>query len=253
MEKFPAEKPENEREEEKIEKSKKREKSVIEASRISVPFEDPKILEKIADELHSQGLISGFNLRPIEAGYFFHGKRVTENQYVLEILIDPDLADFKKEAIKKAVQEKIGSQWETPAVIEDKVSVNKELLGFIKQAETEHRRYRKERKLRVAAMTAFLLSVMGITGVFLKKYQEEKIEKAVKQEQKETLKKINTLQETIQKQIAELDSQIEKGELHTLPTDMAADVSYEETNRILKTVRELESSLENLAQSEKGK
>lgn len=250
MEKFPAEKPENGRREEKTEKDKEQERTVIEAARISVPFEDPKELQEIADELHSQGLISGFNLRPIGAGYFFQGKRVTEDQYVLEILIDPDLSESKKETIKTAIQEKIGSQWETPAVIEDKVSVNKELLGFIKQAETEHKRYRKEKKLRVAAMTAFLLSIMGITGIFLKKYQDEKITKAVKQEQKETLKKINKLQEAIQKQVAELDSQIEKGdELHTLPTDMAADVSYEETNKILETVRELESSLENLAKS----
>lgn len=49
--------------------------TMVEAIKISTVFADQKILQKIADKLLSEGIISGFHIDRTLAGYVFAGKK----------------------------------------------------------------------------------------------------------------------------------------------------------------------------------
>jgi len=223
------------------EASPEREVEMVEAARIRTVFSDPKILEKIADRVHSQGLVSGFSIEPIEAGYFHHGKRVTERQYGLDFLIRPDESEERKRRIIEAIKGEIGEKWETPDITQESVQINRELLGFIQRAEVEHKRFLKERRRRLTLTLSLLISIAGIVGGITERYAERREAKAVAAERAKDYKRLGELEQKIQEQVGELERKLNAGEpLPTSPTDMAAQESHEDLSAILKTVRDVE-------------
>ena len=107
-----------------MDSQEKKEVEMVEAGRIRTVFTDEKVLEKIADELHSKGLVSGFSVEPIAAGYFHHGKRVKEHQYALDLLVGPGESEERRQAIVQIINAEIGKKWETPDITEEKVQIN---------------------------------------------------------------------------------------------------------------------------------
>ena len=230
------------------------EEKMIECVKISTVFDNAKVLESIADNLMSQGLISGFSIESVKAGYVYGGKMVEEDQFKLEILLDSESDNEKKRKIISKINEVIRTRWGVPAIQEQNVVVNEKFLSFIKRAEVEHKRYRKERKLKLTIALATLMSVSGLFGTVTKKYIDNKKEEAVAAERTKTYNRLGNLQQKMQEKIIALESQIAKEEpLHEAPTDMAAFAGYEETREILDLVRDAEFESMKLADPERFK
>ncbi len=227
---------------------------MVEAIKISTLFSDQKILGRIADRLLSEGIISGFHIDTVLAGYIFAGQKVEENQYSLEILIDASATPEIKEKIKTEIATTLGEKWEVPVIEEERINVNERLLSFIKRAEIEHRRYLTEKGKRLVFSLAALISLVTAVGVIGKKYINEHEEEVVAMEKKKEREKnhtrIEALTQDIQAQIADINQQIEEGKPFTvLPNDMSGVNSYEETNKLLKTVRGVEFELRKLTEN----
>ncbi|MEK9147460.1 MAG: hypothetical protein AAB593_00915 [Patescibacteria group bacterium] len=217
---------------------------MIKAIKISTVFYDQKILEQIADTLISKGLISGFHIDNVISGYIYKGKKNKENQYSLEILLDANVDSNTKNAIKDIIKNTIGNKWDVPPIIEEKgVEINKELLGFIKRAEIEHKKYKKEKNLKLAVALSAFLAISSTIGFFTKKYFDEKEHIAIATEQAKSYAKINELEKKISHQISELENKITSGKLTIEPSDMAIGTSYKETAEILETIREVENEM----------
>lgn len=226
------------------EEEPKKEK-MVEATKISTVFSDQKILEQIADSLVSKGLISGFHIDRALSGYIYKGNKVKEPQWSLEILLDNQTDEKVKSEIRKAIEDAIGQKWEVPAIEEESVRVNEQLLGFIKRVGVEHRMYVRERKLKLTVALAALLSISATIGTFTKKYFDEREQKAVAAERADSYKRISALEKKVSDQIFALDAQIAAGRSLTVSSnDMSAATDYEETQKILKTVREVEFEME---------
>ncbi|MGC9598792.1 MAG: hypothetical protein ABSE18_00145 [Minisyncoccia bacterium] len=232
----------------------KKEIEMVEAVRIRTVFTDQKALEKIADELHSKGFVSGFSIEPIEAGYFHHGRRVKERQYALDLLIDPSETEERRQTIIQVINSEIGKRWETPDITEEKVQINKDLLGFIKRAETEHGRYKKERRMRLSLTLALLMSISGLIGAVSKRYVERREEKAVAAEREKEFERLNKIDQKIQLQISNIELKLQMGQqLEKKPGVEFGGDYYPEIHQIEKTVEEGVDEIMKLMELEKGK
>ncbi|MGD0977293.1 MAG: hypothetical protein ABR875_03305 [Minisyncoccia bacterium] len=227
---------------------------MVEVVKISTIFNDPKVLEKIADELISAGIISGFSIEPVKAGYIYKGAKIEEEQYQLEILLEAGAGQEIKDKIHSKIEEIIGKKWDVPAVIEEDVRVNEKFLGFIKRAETEHKKFKKERNLKLTVGLAALLSISGMIGILTRKYVNEKREEVASSERARNYKELEDLQQKVQQKVQELDRKIYmKKPLHESPTDMAAFAGYDETWEIINLVRDAEFAAQKLAEPERFK
>lgn len=237
----------------KVESSSELEE-MVSATKISTVFPDQKVLERIADRLLIQGIISGFHVDRVVSGYIYAGNKTTEDQYSLEILLDEKADGALKEKIRRAIAEEIGRKWDVPAIEEEAVRVNRQLLGFIKRAEVEHGKYVRERNTKLAVTLAALLAVSGMVGTLVKRYTDERERQAVATEQAESYKRLLKLEQNIERQRAELDAKISAGKpLTAVPTDMAATESYEETGEIIQTIREAQEEMRRLIEAGKKK
>lgn len=183
-------------------------------------------------------------------------KKIEEDQYSLEIMIEASSSKEVGEKIKNEITESIGDKWKVPVIEEERVSINERFLSFIKRAEIEHRRYLTEKRKRLVLGLAALLSIISAFGVVGKKYIEEREQKIVAtekhKEREKAHERIEELEQDIQNQIKNIDAQIQEDKPFTiLPNDMAIESSYEETDRLLRTVREAEFELRKLAESDK--
>jgi len=225
---------------------------MVEATKISTVFSDQAVLEHIAEDLLSKGLISGFHIDRVLSGYIHKGKKVGEGQYSLEILLDNEVGGTAKQQIRQTIEAGVGEKWEVPVVEEEQVKVNRELLGFIKRAEVEHSKYVRERKLKLTIALTALLSLSATLGTFTKKYFDDREHKAVAAERAESYKKITALEQKVSDQIFALDAQIASGKPLTVsPNDMSASTDYEETQEVLRTVREVEHEMRVLSEKDK--
>jgi len=227
------------------------EEKMVEATKISTVFPDQKVLEQIADSLLLRGLISGFHIDRVLSGYVHRGSRVEENQYSLEILLDNQTDERVKGEIRRAIEDAIGKKWEVPAIEEERVRVNRELFGFIKRAEVEHRKYVRERRWKLTIALSALLSISATMGTFTKKYFDEREQRVVATERVKSYKRMTELENRISRQISELEARIAAGKpLTVAPSDMAAVTDYEETQRILDTIREARDEMRKLSETE---
>ena len=227
---------------------------MVEATKISTVFPDQKVLEQIADNLLKKGLISGFHIDRVLSGYLYKGKKVEEGQYSLEILLDSQTDKKVRGEIRVAIENAIGEKWDVPAIEEETVRVNKELFGFIKRAEVEHKKYVTQRRLTLTVALSALLSLSAAIRTITKKYFDEREHKAVATEQAESYKRISALENKVSRQISELDAQLAAGKPLTVsPSDMAATTDYEETQRVLDTVREVQDEMRKLGETDKIK
>jgi hypothetical protein len=218
---------------------------MVEVSRISTVFEDEKVLIEIADELLKRGIISGYEITPVTSGYVYEGKEVkNEEQFRLEILSDDP---SRTEEIKKLIDAKIGANWDVPKITEERVSVNKDMLGFIKNVEKEHKRFLQQKKwTRAVALTA-LLSIGGTLSSFTKMYLDNFRERAVAAERTESYKRILDLEKAVQDKIIEIEEKEREGkELTKIPPVEFGVETYEETREILKITREAEFEMRRL-------
>lgn len=231
---------------------------MVKCTKISTVFSNAGVLENIADKLMSEGIISGFSIEPVVAGYVYEGKKVEEGQFKLEILIGSESGQENKEKIISKIKEVIGAKWDVPAIQEQGVEVNEKFLSFIKRAEVEHKRYRKERKLKLTLAVAVLAAMSSIVGAMAKKYVDDREQKAVAEsvlrERQISYEKVRNLEQKIQDQINKMNIKISRGEPFTpSPTDMAAGDLYEETDTIRDLVREVEFEADKLANPERYK
>ncbi len=231
----------------------KKEIKMVEAVRIRTVFTDQKALEKIADKLHSEGFVSGFSVEPIEAGYFRHGGRVKEHQYALDLLIDPSGTKERRQTVIQVINSEIGKKWETPAITEEKVQINKDLLGFIKRAETEYGRYRKERRMRLSLTLALLMSISGLIGAVSKRYVERREEKAVAAEREKEFERLNRINQKIQLQISNIELKLQIGRQLEKKSEIDGIDHYPEIDQIENTVEEGVGEIMKLMELEKGK
>jgi hypothetical protein len=215
-----------------------RREQMVTAIQISAVFSDAVALERAADNLLSRGIISGFSIEPARSGYLYEGKRTTEDQFVLSILVDSTIDEGKKRDIRRSIADSIGTQWDVPAIREESIQINEHFLTFIQRAGIEHKKFKRERRLRLSFMLAALLSISAALGTVSKKFVEDREHKAAAAEQVKNLKRIQALEEDVQEQIFVLEGQLQSGQsLHPEPTDMAASESFEETQKIIDTIR----------------
>ena len=224
---------------------------LIKAERISTIFDDAKTLEGIADKLLGEGVISGFSIEPVRSGYIHRGEKVKEDQYSLNILLASDAPPEVRERVRRIITTTIGEKWEAPAIKEDSIEVNREFLGFIRRADVEHKRYVKERHTKLAFALTAALSISGVIGTLVKQYGDERERRAVATEHSQTLERLSGLERKISKQVFALEAQIEEGKPLTYsPNDMAATSSFDETQEILETVRQVEGEVLRLVRAE---
>lgn len=218
----------------------------MEAIRISTVFNDQSYLEKIAERLMAKGTISGFTIDQVNAGYAHEGKQVTEAQYKLEILTPASGEEDLRAEVEAEVHRSIGEKWDVPAITEERVRVNEDLLRFVKRAGTEHRRYIKERRFRTGIILTAALSFLSLAGLLIKEYGESKARAAVKQEQKLALDNLDKLREKLEHDVMDLNAKIESGDKLTgVPNDMAAVGSFEETEKVIHDMRNFEQALKD--------
>jgi uncharacterized protein involved in tolerance to divalent cations len=236
-----------------------KEVEMVKALRVRTVFTDEKILEKIADKIHEEGLVSGFSIQPAESGYFKDGKRVVEKQFELDFLLDPELSEEKRKHVTQLIENEIGKKWEIPAITQEVVEINKDLLGFVKRAEVEYQRYKKEKRVRLSLTLAVLLSISGIIAEASKLYVERREEKAVAAERMKELDTLGRIDAKISRQIADINFKLafgKKGEGETIKSlervpgeDFGMD-SYKEINDLEKTVDEAWIELRKVIKSE---
>lgn len=224
-----------------------KEVEMVEAIRVRTVFDDEKVLENIADKVHGQGLVSGFSIEPVEGGYFHEGKRVKEHQYALDFLLDPSISEAQKQKIIDRINEELKGKWETPAITEEKVQINKDLLGFVRRAEAEYGRYKRERRLRLSLTLTLLLAISGLIGAVTKRYVERREEKAVAAERLKEFKNLERIDDKIRNQIGDINLKLAIGDkgrgetiksLEKVPGVEFGMDSYKEINDIEKTVDE---------------
>lgn len=227
---------------------------MVQATKIKTIFSDPKVLEAIADKLLSDGTISGFNIEQVVGGYIYDGAKTEEVQYALEILLASDTDQETKKKIKSSLIEKIGEKWDAPMIEESTVEINESLLNFIKRAEIEHKRFTRERRMRYSVSLTALLSIAGIIGTITDRYVGKQIDKAAIVERDKAYKKVIQLEKEVEEQIDDLNWKMSHGEApNMLPNDMAADAAYIETEKILRTVRDLELEMRRLVEADEKK
>ncbi len=223
---------------------------MVEATRISTVFNDAKVLEGIADKLMSRGLISGFSIEPIASGYVYEGDKVIEDQFSLNILL-AEQDETKAEEIRALVSSVIGEKWDVPRIEQETVSVNEKFLGFVRRAEIEHVRYRREHRNKLVLAVAFAAGMLGLVSESVKNYGEHKAKIAIAGEREATLKKLSDIQEKLADQIAAVEGKLSRGEeLTETATDMGAGGQKQELYDMILTVREAEKELLKTIKSE---
>ena len=225
---------------------------MVSAKKISTVFPDSSLLEKIADKLRSEGIISGFSIEPIRAGYTYSGKKVTEDQFVLNILSENSVDDSIKQRIIDELRSAIGEKWDVPAIREEQVEINESLLTFIKRSNIEHKKYLRQKNRTLSLALATLIGISGLIYEVSAKYIDKKEQQATTAERQHSYDKLTALQESIQSQIINLENKINNNEkLHAVPNDMSADDGYEETENILQSVRDAQNEMKVLKETGK--
>lgn len=234
------------------ERTDEQQERLVEALKISTVHTDNSVLERIADALHEKGLISGFSIVPIRAGYFHHGARVTEDQYMLNILTDPAATAEARSEIRGMIESHIKKDWETPAIEEEMVTINESLFEFIKRVDVEHTNFKRERSLRRVLAASLVASLMTITGGFVKWYSDQREAEGRIAAFSEHYDRLGKLDSELGMKIQRLEAKIQMEEPLTVkPSDMAAQDSYEETQGLLDAVRDVEREVKVLLDAQK--
>lgn len=231
--------------------SPERKEEMVEAVNISTVFTDAKLLEKIADDLMSRGIISGFSVEPIRAGYIYEGKKTEEDQFELSILAEENNSD-KIEEIKQAISEAVSPHWDVPKIEQRTVKVNSDLLTFVRRAGIEHKKYLSERNKKLSLALAAFLSVSGIIGTFIHRYTEEHAQEAVKKERVQELDELKKVEDELGRRIDTLNGMLNDNRpLTSLPNDMSVTTAYKETDDVEKVLKDAREKLEKIINSEK--
>ncbi len=217
---------------------------MIPAIKISTVFSNEKLLEKIADKLLNTGLISGFSIDLINAGYIYHGRKIKENQFLLKILVNENIPSDKKDKIISIIQKNINQKWDVSAIEEESVLINEALLNFIKRADIEHRRFKKEKQLRLALSLTVLMTLSGIIGLVSKGYVDQRVAKTIAMERLKHYQELDDLNYKIQQKITALELQISKKiPFHYTGAEWSYD--YKETSDIAETILQVREKLQN--------
>lgn len=140
---------------------------LVPVTRLQVPFSDAQTLEGIADTLMSQGRISGCRITPAIAHHAFKGKKVTEEQFILTILLSRDDSELVQ-SIQQFIADRIRKAgWEVPDIEKDDVEVPPSMLKFMINANNEHRLYIHSRRIHRISMgvAVAIIAVLGGWGV----------------------------------------------------------------------------------------
>jgi uncharacterized protein involved in tolerance to divalent cations len=222
----------------------------VEAIKISTVFPEQKILEQIADKLLTEGVISGFHIDKTLSGYIFGGKKIEEDQYSLEILIDASTSDEVRDRIKNTISTVIGKKWEVPAIEEERVNVNAKLLNFIKHSQVEHGKYINEKKKRFVFALAGLLGLSTTLATLSERYMEHREQDIATVERKRAHDKVEEMLQKVQDQTRDIDFKAMNRQPLTPSPGSEMGVAYEETAKILDTIHEVEFEMRKLARGE---
>lgn len=223
---------------ERPQEPKKDRVETVQVYRIRAEFDDAEKLKKIAHELLKEGIVSGANVEEVQPGYVYKGKMVKPGDkphFALDILLSPDAPEDLKEKVRETIRGVVEEKWDVPSIQEEPITVNKGLLGFIENAGVEHKKWRRERRLRRTLVLSLVLTLGSLLGVLGKKVVEDRAERAVAAERMEQYKRVRELQEKVLAKVT--------------PTDMAATTTFEDPEGVLRDIEELRRETEKLARA----